>query len=66
MYYDISVFRNGRLFFITDKSSFTGYEVASAAFEDFKRRFPREEGFNVELRRWECSGTLIVGTREPR
>lgn len=63
MYYELVVSKNGRHYFTTASHSLTSYEVASAAFEDFKRRFDKEEGFDVELRRWESSGTLIVTTR---
>lgn len=43
-------------YFATSPRSLTDTASAWAAFDDFKKRFPTEEGFKVTMTYWECKG----------
>jgi len=59
-HYEINVSLNGRHYFATNERSLTGVESeARGMFNDMKKRYPREDGFELSLTHWEGSGTVI-------
>lgn len=62
-YYEINVSQNGRHYFATAPRSFQYGEFGSKAMviiaQDFKKRFPESEGFEVTVTFWKSSGTQL-------
>lgn len=59
MYYEINVSKNGQHYFATAERSLRDQEQAHQAAQDFKIRFPKSEGFDVQMQRWDSIGTRI-------
>lgn len=49
MHYEINVNLNGKHFFATAERSLTNREDCKRVFEELKKRFSAEDGFNVEI-----------------
>jgi hypothetical protein len=58
-FFRITVSRNGRFHFRADNEFISEADV-KAMVRDFRERFTVNEGFNVELLRWECLGTKVA------
>jgi hypothetical protein len=59
MYYEINISKGVVHYFATAKRSITTKQQAQTLYADLKKRFPRSEGFIMELYRYECIGTPI-------
>lgn len=59
MYFEINVSKNGLHFFATNKRSITSYNQALKLYEIFKKKFKEDEGYEIELTKWETIGKII-------
>ena len=59
MYYEINVALHGQHFFATAQRSCVTYMQAKRVYEELRKRFPPEEGFSVEIRKWETIGKEV-------
>lgn len=59
MYYEINVALNGQHFFATDKRSITTSWKMKEIYELFKEKFPKEEGYKIEVTYWETVGKRV-------
>jgi hypothetical protein len=57
-YFEINVSKDGKHYFATSPRSLTDRSAAWSALEDFRKRFPAEEGFFVTMVYWDCKGTF--------
>lgn len=56
MWYEINVVLNGKHYFATHQRSLLDTDSAKKMFEDFVKRFPKHEGFNVTVTRYMQTG----------
>jgi hypothetical protein len=56
MYWIVNVSKNNIYFFRTDKLNISK-KHAKSVFLELKRRFPRSEGYEVSVSKWESYGT---------
>ena len=61
MYYVINVALNGKHFFATAEHSLRDESSAKRAYEDFLKRFPKDEGFEVSVTHWRLEGPDVEG-----
>ena len=59
MYYEINVSYNGRHLFATAERSITTEQKAKEMYRLFLKNFPESEGYNINVTRWNKSGTPI-------
>lgn len=59
MYYEINVSLNGRHLFATAERSITTSWDAEKVYNLFKEKFPENEGYKIEVSRWEKVGKII-------
>lgn len=58
-YYEINVSHNGRHLFATDPRSCKTHTEMLNVFMHLEKRFPKEEGFEVTVTRWETKGSKV-------
>ena len=56
MFYRLVVTQHGGHHFATASNSVVSEERARQLFNDFKKRFPSDEGFNVQVTLWKTEG----------
>jgi hypothetical protein len=61
-HYKINVSQHGQHLFATDENSCVSHTAFQIVLEEIKKRFPREEGFNINATFWQCSGYPIFVT----
>ena len=59
MYYEVNVSLNGKHFFATAKRSITDKYKLEDVYNVFKKKFPKEEGYEVTVTIWETCGKTI-------
>jgi hypothetical protein len=59
MHYEITVYKNGRLYFATSEKSLKDQESAIALTRHFKALFPESEGYKVSLSYVQTSKTKV-------
>lgn len=59
MYYEINVSLNGQHLFATDKRSITDTPTLEKVYKILKEKFPTEEGYNLNVTRYETVGKFI-------
>ncbi len=59
MYYEINVSKNGRHYFATAERSITSLTQAEGLYMVFKEKFPENEGYKIDVTRWEKVGHPI-------
>ena len=59
MYYEINVSLNGQHLFATDKRSITDTQTLEKVYNIFKEKFPVEEGYNLNVTKYETVGKFI-------
>ncbi len=60
MHYEINVSLNGQHFFATHARSLTRSSQMVRVYETFLEKFPKSQGFEVEVTRWDCTGTTVT------
>jgi hypothetical protein len=61
MYYEINVSLNGRHFFATAERSIQHEERLKEVYDTLKEKFPRSEGYECNVTRWEKTGKSVDG-----
>lgn len=59
-YYEINVSLNGKHLFATDERSITSRERMEEVYKLFEQKFPKSEGYILDVTLWVKSGTPIV------
>ena len=59
MYYEINVSLNGKHFFATAERSVTGEWRLREVYKVLKEKFPKEEGYEISVTRWDKVGHHI-------
>lgn len=59
MYYEINVSFNGQHLFATNKRSITSTQKLESVYKILKEKFPVEEGYNLNVTRYETVGKFI-------
>jgi hypothetical protein len=59
MYYEINIALNGKHFFATDERSITNKDKLEDIYNVFKEKFPKEEGYDISVTRFELAGKYI-------
>lgn len=59
MYYEINVSLNGQHLFATDKRSITSTQTLETIYNILKEKFPKEEGYNITVTKYETVGKII-------
>lgn len=59
MHYEINVSQNGRHLFATHERSCRSFEECKAVLTEIMQRFPKEEGFDVKIFRYDNTGQEI-------
>lgn len=59
MYYEINVSINGQHLFATSKRSITSTPKLEEVYKILKEKFPVEEGYNLNVTRYETVGKFI-------
>lgn len=59
MYYEINVSLNGQHLFATNERSITSTHKLKEVYEILKEKFPKEEGYNLNVTRYETVGKFI-------
>lgn len=59
MYYQITVSKNGYHFFATAEHSIITRGQLDIVYNTLKNKFPREEGYEINVTRWEKTGKFI-------
>jgi hypothetical protein len=64
-HYQINVSRYGKFHFSTSEhtGTFQSQEQALAMLDDFRNRFPVDDGYESTLTYWECSGRPVKNAR---
>lgn len=57
--YRINVAHNGRHFFATDPDSAQTKEKAKELYDVLKEKFPKSEGYEITVTRWESIGHYV-------
>ena len=60
MYYEINVSLNGKHLFATDERSITSRERMEEVYKLFEQKFPKSEGYTLDVTLWVKSGTPII------
>jgi hypothetical protein len=60
MYFEINVARNGKHFFATAEQSCTTREEALEVYSEFKKKFPSEEGYKLDITQWDTIGRYMT------
>lgn len=63
LYFEINVSWNGQHFFATAPKSLTDAARARAVFEDLYKRYPKGEGYEITVTKWETTGTKLEWTK---
>ena len=63
MYYEINVSFKGSHFFATHERSLQTIDAAMNMFKIFNIKFPKSEGFELELTKWTKCGERITSTK---
>ena len=58
-YFEINVVRNGRHFFATAPRSITTFGEMVEAYEIFKEKFPKSEGYKISATHYATTGKFI-------
>lgn len=59
MYYEINVAHHGKSLFATHERSAITLQQANILYEEIARRFPKAEGYEVTMVRYDLVGTPI-------
>lgn len=59
MHYEINVSLNGKHFFATAERSISGEWKLKEVYKILKEKFPENEGYKIDVTRWENRGTPI-------
>lgn len=59
-YYEIIVSKNGCFIFATDKRSATDIWQAKKVYKLLKEKFPKSEGYSVNVTYWDCLGHAVA------
>ena len=59
MYYEINVSKNGYHLFATAERSITTQTELKRVLDIFKTKFPKEEGYEMSVTKWEKIGHFI-------
>ena len=59
MYYEINVAKNGKHFFATAERSITNIKKAEEVYMLFKEKFPKSDGYEISVERWEKIGEFV-------
>lgn len=59
MHYEICVSQNGQHFFATHERSLTTAFEASKVYKVLKDKFPKEDGYEISVTRWEKRGSKV-------
>lgn len=59
MYYEINVSLNGKHFFATAERSVTGEWKLREVYKVLKEKFPKDEGYEISVTRWDKVGYHI-------
>lgn len=62
MYYEITVSKNGYHFFATAERSIITKQKLDIVYNALKEKFPREEGYKIDVTKWEKTGKFIEMT----
>ena len=62
MYYEITVSKNGYHFFATAERSIITNQMLEIVYNTLKEKFPREEGYELSVTKWEKTGEFIEMT----
>ena len=64
MYYEINVSLNGKHLFATAERSITSKSQMEEVYELFQQKFPKSEGYTLDVTLWEKRGTPIIWHNE--
>lgn len=64
MYYEINVALNGKHLFATAEHSITSKTRMEEVYELFQQKFPKSEGYTLDVTLWEKRGTPIIWHNE--
>lgn len=59
MYYEINVSLKGKHLFATHERSIVNNDEYRKVMEIFEEKFPKSEGFNISVTKWELKGEII-------
>ena len=59
MYYEINISLNGGHFFATAERSITSDYQLEKVYNTFKEKFPKEDGYQISVTKWETIGKGI-------
>lgn len=59
MHYEINVSLNGKHFFATAERSISSEWKLKEVYKILKEKFPENEGYKIDVTRWENRGTPI-------
>lgn len=60
MYYEINVSLNGKHLFATAEHSITSNGKMEEIYKLFEEKFPKEEGYTLDVTAWEKRGIPII------
>lgn len=64
MYYEINVSLNGKHLFATAERSVTNKTKMKEVYRLFERKFPKSEGYTIDVTLYEKRGTPIINHNE--
>ena len=64
MHYEINVSLNGKHLFATAERSITSKSQMEEVYELFQQKFPKSEGYTLDVTLWEKRGTPIIWHNE--
>jgi hypothetical protein len=59
MHFEINVSLDGKHFFATHDRSIQDIEKCKRVYSELADRFPKSEGFNITITKWESHGTIV-------
>ena len=63
-YYEINVSLNGKHLFATAERSITSKQKMEEMYKLFEQKFPKSEGYTLDVTLWEKRGTPIIWHNE--